>query len=196
MSANTIWSFEEANLFCGKEASDQSASLHLKLADVKLPAIDEQYAEHRSLAAPIAFEINTILARLECTFSIVGFEPQVYGLPASWNEDQMWFDMYGVVRDQLTGEIIKGHAQFHGKLGRVDPQDWRRGDLFHTACSIQGIRRYVFALGDEQIYYWDFFTNTLIVRSDNRTADINEALNIPTTTLGLEATPTQFTTTT
>lgn len=194
MGANTVWSFEEANLFCGKEATDQSVSLHLKLSDVKLPAINEQYQEHRSMAGPVAFEINTILARLECTFTIVGVESQVYKMPYTWDENLMWFDMYGVIRDQLTGEIVKGHAQFHGKLGRVDPQAWRRGDLMHTACAIHGIRRYVLAFGDDQIYYWDFFTNTLIVGGVNRTADINQALHVPVAVGGITGTSAQFVT--
>lgn len=198
-NSSTILSFEEANMFCGKQASDNSVSLHLKLSEVKLPAMDELFQEHRSTAAPVALEINTIFARLECAFTIVGMDPQVYKVIApslesgEWDTDLMWFDMYGVIRDQLTGEIIRGHATFNGRLGGVDPQAWRRGDLFHTACAIQGIRHYELSLDSDSLYYWDFFSNTLIVGGVNRTAGINNALNIPTVTLGLESTPTNYT---
>lgn len=198
MASNTILTFEEANLFCGKESTDNSVSLHLKLSEVKLPAMDELFQEHRSTAAPVALEVNTIFARLECSFTIVGMDPQVYTAIApafesgQWNEDLMWFDMYGVVRDQLSGEIIKGHAKFNGRLGGVDPQAWRRGDLFHTACAIQGLRHYELSLDEESLYFWNFFSNTLIVGGVNRTAGINNTLHIPTTTLGLTATASDF----
>ena len=68
MPASTLLSLEAANMFCGKEANDLSNSLHLKLTEVNLPSIEENYSDHRGLGAPVAIEIDTVINRLECTF--------------------------------------------------------------------------------------------------------------------------------
>lgn len=179
MSANTLYTLEAANMFLGKEATDQSNALHLKLTEVKLPSIEEQYADHRGLGAPVGIEIDTVINRLECAFAIVGIDPQIATLPLSWFEDHQWFFFYGVVRDRLTGDAIQARAQMRGRLGRVDPQNWRRGDVMHTNGQIRAITYYQFEIGGARMYLWDFYNNVFYIGDDNRMAVTNDLLHIP-----------------
>lgn len=176
--ANSIMVMDSANLFAGSAPEDQNFSNHLTLTEVKLPALDVQYSDHRAAGAPIYIEIGTGIARLECTFVLVGYVVQNMTLVDSWIPAQRNFYVYGNVRDQNTGEAVQASAAFRGQLGRADPQNFRKGDVMHTNFSIRNIVHYELALGSVPIYYWDYFTNTRIMGVDNRNKDINTNLHI------------------
>ena len=157
---------DEANMYCGADPNDENASLHLKLTEVKIPGIDEQYVDHRAGGAPAAIEIDTIIARFECTFQIVGLDPQVYSLIRPTQDNQTNFFIYGLIRDYQSGGYVEAAAQMRGRLGRVDPQLYRRNDTLHTNFAIRGITAYKFSLANQPpIWDWDFFNNTFTVRS-------------------------------
>jgi len=179
---NPVMIMDYANLYCGAAPDDDTASNHLVITEFKLPSLDVQYVDHRAGGAPIAIEIDTVMARLESTFSLVGITPQVIELVNAWEPEQNVFFAYGNVRDQLTGVSIQAAAAFRGQLGRVDPQNWRKGDVMHINYAIRGIVHYEFALADEQIFFWDFFTNTRIVGGVNQNRVINSNLHVPTVT--------------
>jgi P2 family phage contractile tail tube protein len=174
-----------ANLFCGAESADESNSNHLVLTEVKLPSLDNQFVDHRAGGAPITIEIDTIVGRLESTFVIAGWTPQISGLFYSWAGADNLFTMYGVVRDRQTGEAQQAIAYMRGKLGRSDPQNYRRGDVFHWNYAIRGITHYELQLADELIYFWDFFTNTFqvggvnVMAAQNRFLDTGATLGAP-----------------
>lgn len=174
---NSIITMEKANMFCGAAPSDTNVSNHLIITELKLPAMDEQYTDHRPGGAAVAIEIDTIIARLECTFALVGLTPQVMGLVGSWQQSQNLFYAYGVLRDRQTGEALQAIALLKGRLGRSDPQNWQRGNVLHTQYSIRGITHYELNIAGEQIYFWDFFSNQFIVRSVDRNADTNNLLS-------------------
>jgi P2 family phage contractile tail tube protein len=182
--SNSVWTMEEANIFCGSGPLDgTNSSNHLTLTEVKLPGLDQQYVDHRAGGAPVTVEISTIMARLECTFMLVGVTPQVMELLRSWLPSQNWFTIYGVIRDQITGELAQAAAAVQGQLARVDPQNWRRGDVMHTAYSIRGIRHYELQIASEQIYLWDFAENTFVVNGNDQNKAINSMLNVTGTTV-------------
>jgi len=180
---NPVWTMEEANLFCGAGASDSAHSNHLILTELKLPGLDQQYVDHRGSGSPVAIELSTIMGRLECTFMLVGFTPQVMELLRSWSATSQWFTAYGVIRDQVTGDLAQAAAAIKGQLARVDPQNWRRGDILHTAYSIRAIRHYELQIAGEQIYYWDFAENTFIVDNIDQNLQINSYLNVGAVTV-------------
>lgn len=177
--ANPVWTLEEVNLYCGVSPDDSTASNHLTLAEFKIPMLDNQYTDHRPGGAPIAIEVSTILARLECTFVLLGLTQQVLLLAESWADAQNWFTGFGVIRDQVTGYVAQAAVSIQGQLGRVDPQNWNRGGIMHTNYSIRGIRHYEFQIAGNPIYYWDFAENTFIVGSINRWEQINQFLRVP-----------------
>src|SRR4051812_43175568 len=117
---NTPMIMEYANLFAGARPEDDTASNHLVISEVKLPSMDVQYVDHRAGGAPVAVEIDTIMARLECTFVLVGLTPQVMALLYSWEPAANKFFVYGSVREQIGGHAVQASAAIKGQLGRVD----------------------------------------------------------------------------
>jgi P2 family phage contractile tail tube protein len=175
---NPVMVMDYANLFCGAGPADDRASNHLVLTEVNLPAMDVQYADHRAAGAPIYIEVDTGMARLECTFVLIGITPQVMSLVDSWITEQRKFFVYGNVRDQMTGVAWQAAAAFRGQLGRADPQNFRKGDVMHTNYSIREITHYELGLGGNLVYYWDFFENIRYVGGQDFNSEINSNLNI------------------
>lgn len=175
--ANLVWTLEDANMFCGVGPSDNTASNHLVLTEVKLPGLDMQYVDHRGGGAPVAIEVSTVVARLECTFVCVGFQPQIMELIGSWADTQNWFWIYGVIRDQTNGTAAQVAAAIKGQLGRADPQNYRRGDLMHTNYAIRGIQHYELNIAGANIYLWDYMSNTRIIGQTDQNRVLNTFLN-------------------
>jgi phage tail tube protein FII len=175
---NPVMVMDYANLFCGSGPADDESSNHLVLTELNLPAMDVQYADHRAAGAPIYIELDTGMARLETTFVLVGITPQVMNLVNSWIVTERKFYAYGNVRDHLTGIAYQAAAAFIGQLGRADPQNFRKGDVMHTNYAIRGITHYEFALADQPIYLWDFFTNTRYFGGVDKNAEINSNLHV------------------
>jgi phage tail tube protein FII len=175
--ANPVWTLEDANMFCGVGPTDNTASNHLVLTEVKLPGLDMQYVDHRAGGAPIAIEVSTVVARLECTFVCVGLQEQIMKLIGSWNNTMNWFWIYGVIRDQGNGQAAQAAAAIKGQLGRADPQNYRRGDLMHTNYAIRGIQHYEFNIAGANVYLWDFMSNTRIIGDVDQNRILNTFLN-------------------
>jgi P2 family phage contractile tail tube protein len=192
---NPLLVMEKANLFVGKTAADESNSNHLIIAELKLPMMDEQYVDHRAGGAPLAIEIDTIVARLEATFVLAGWTEQVATRFYSWDPNDNWFTAYGAVRDRDSGDLLQAIALMRGRLGRVDPVNWRNGELQHFNYSIRAITHYELMLADASFYIYDFFNNTFMIGGVDQMAAINGALltgstNVaPIITGGATATP-------
>ena len=86
----------------------------------------------------------------------------------------MAFTAYGMIRDQRTGNEMQAVAYMNGRLGRVNPTNFRKGDLFMHEYSIRGIMKYHLRVQTnpsqindlEEVYYWDFFENSWKVDRD------------------------------
>jgi phage tail tube protein FII len=191
--AYPLLTLEAANLFCGTVPENVTASNHLTLAELKLPAMEEQYVDHRPGGSPVAIEVDTIFARPECTFTLAGWSEQVPSLLAAWSDQQNTFFAYCVLRDRSSGAPIQAIATMTGRLGRADPQNWRRGDLHHWAYAIRGITMYELQIDQNILIQWEFFNNTLIINGEDRNADVNAFLRVGTTTVAVPATPTAVT---
>lgn len=180
MPITPLLTMEAANIFCGVQAPDNiNNSNHLRLTDVKLPGMDEQYVDHRAAGAPVAIEIDTVFARLECTFTLAGWTEQVEELVASWGIDVNQYWIFGALRDRVTGDVYQATAAIYGRLGRADPQLWRRGDIAHWAYAIRGITKYKLSVGnDAPIYDWDYYASRFFVGGNDRIAQINAAIGI------------------
>ena len=175
---NPVMIMDYANLFCGAGPQDDNKSNHLVLTELNLPAMDVQYSDHRAAGAPVYIELDTGMARLETTFVLVGLTPQVMNLVNSWVLTERKFFAYGNVRDHNTGIAYQAAAAFIGQLGRADPQNFRKGDVMHTNYAIRGITHYEFALADQPLVLWDFFTNTRFFGGVNKNVEINSNLHI------------------
>jgi phage tail tube protein FII len=158
--ANLPLVLDYANLYCGSK--DASASNHLTLSELKLPTMEIQYVDHRPGGAPLAVEIDVVMTRLELEFEVLGITPQIMALLRTLEVNECDFFAYGNLRDYLTGECTQLEANFRGQLAKVDPQPFRRGNIYYTRYQVRGIMKYELFIGqnDYPIYRWDFFQNS------------------------------------
>ena len=175
--ANTAYIMESANLFAGDH--DPAASNHLVLQEVKLPELAENFVDHAAGGAPFAIEVDTHIARLEVTFNLAGWTPHVMTLIGQSSRARQVFTAYGLVRDRRSGEAMEAKSVFEGRLGRVNPTSFRKGDLQAHEYSIRGITHYELYLGDDEIYFWDFFISTRRIGGEDLNQDMNAILRIP-----------------
>jgi phage tail tube protein FII len=174
---NNVYSMEGCNLFCGDH--DPSASNHLVLQEMKLPALEENYVDHAAGGAPVAIEIDTHVNRLEATFNLAGWNPWVMTLIGESRRERQVFTSYGLIRDRRLGEAIDAMAVIQGRLGRASPTAFSHGALMAHEFSIRAIVHYELYMGGEEIYWWDFFTSTRRIGGADLNFDFNRILRIP-----------------
>jgi uncharacterized protein len=175
--AGTIYIMEAANLFCGDEADSESQ--HLRLSEIKLPGLEENYVDHVAGGAPLAIEVDTHINKLEATFNLAGWQREVMTMIGRSERALQTFTAYGVIRDRRTGSALEGKAIMGGRLGRANPANWRRGDLQHHEYSIKGMVSYQLYLAGDEIYNWDFFLNQRRIGGVDVNLDLNTILRIP-----------------
>ena len=182
--SNTLLTMESANLYCGIQngVTNTANSLHLEITELKLPALNETYADHRAAGAGIAVEIDTVFNKLEATFQLLGWDSQVAELVASWFTNDNLFYAYGLIRDRSSGAAIQAAAQMKGRLGLADPQLFRKGDTMHWNYAIKGIIQYQLYLAGDAIYQWDYYNNVFLVGGVDRNADRTACLHLPAPT--------------
>lgn len=172
--SNPILVMDYANLFCGSAPSDDTKSNHLTLMQVQFPTMDVQYVDHRPGGAPVAIEIDTIMARFEVKFQLIGIVRQVWELllRTSLTANDFW--IYGNVRDQMTGEAVQAEVYVRGQMAAVEPSAFKRGEVFSTNYTIRGIRQYSFKLANSPVYDWDFFQNSWAIGGINQSGASNQ----------------------
>jgi phage tail tube protein FII len=177
-----IFVMEAANLFCGDH--DPSASNHLTLTELKLPALENNFSDHNPGGAPIAIEINTHVNRLEATFNLAGWNPLVHTLIGRSTRQHQTFTAYGAVRARRTGRLMEAKAIMQGELGRVNPTAFRHGDVMGHEYSIRAIVHYELYLDSNRLVLWDFYESTWVMGDVDVNADRNRILRILGTPLG------------
>lgn len=149
---------EAANIFCGAFGD----SNHLRLSGVKLPGYEEAYLDHKPGGAPIAIEVDVVVNRLQCDFTLLGWTPDVDALLGSWRSGSNTFYVFGALRDRLSGDVLQAQATITGRLGKASLNEWQRGAAANTSYSIRGIIAYKLVIaGFGTMIDWDFFSNTL-----------------------------------
>lgn len=174
--ANTLYIMEAANLFAGDH--DPSASNHLSLLELQLPSLEENLADVNPTGAPIAIEVDTHIIRLEATFVLAGFQPQIMAMLGESDRMRQTFTAYGLVRDRRSGEALEAKMIMEGRLARVHPTNFVRGTVLNHEFSIRAVTHYEFYLDQREIYWWDFFTSTRRVGARDLNADLNRILRI------------------
>jgi P2 family phage contractile tail tube protein len=173
---NDIHHLEAANLYCGD--INPLNSTHLQIANLKLPTLEESFAEHTPGGAPIGVEISTHMMRLEVTFELVGWQPDIMALIGRERRDAQLFTAYGHMRSKRTAQSFQVKAIIEGRLGRVDPTEFRKGDNHSHAYRIGGIWHYELRYANEELYFWDFWTSERRARGIDLNADMNRELGI------------------
>src|SRR3954465_3253634 len=98
----TIFVREGANLMVGDAGRGPGAAgltTHLVLQELKLPTIEENYVDHNAGGAPVGIEIQTHINKLEATFNLAGWDPEIMAFFAQEDETKHRFTAYGMIRD-------------------------------------------------------------------------------------------------
>lgn len=196
MAANTIYVMESANLICGNTRGPASGggqaqtapgiSTHLVLQELKLPGFEENNVDHAPGGAMVAIEVPTHINKLEATFNLAGWDPQVMSMLAQNNPMHQVFTAYGLIRDRRTSNALQAIAVIQGRLGRVNPTAFSKGNLMAHEYSIKSIVHYELWMQigavnttPTEIYYYDFFTSRLRSGRVELTNDLVRLLAIP-----------------
>ena len=195
MANTTVYTMESANLICGDTrpprggASVSGApgiSTHLTLQELKLPGFEENYVDHAPGGAPLAIEIPTHFNKLEATFNLAGWDPEVMRFIGQNNPTYQRFTAYGLIRDRRSAAAHQAVAVIEGRMGRVNPTAFSKGNLQAHEYSIKSITHYELWMQNKagntrpnEIYYWDFFVSRFRVGSVELTNDMVRLLAIP-----------------
>lgn len=144
---------EAANLYCGY---DPTASTHLILSELRLPSLERNYVDHTPGGGQLAIEVATHINRLEASFTLAGWQPQILGMIGAGAQP---FTVYGLIRDRRSGRAIQAVAILQGQIGRATPTPFTRGAVQNHEYAVRGIMHYELNMDFRQVFYWDFHEN-------------------------------------
>jgi len=187
MANATVYVMESANLICGdtRGSSAPGISTHLVLQELKLPGLEENYVDHIPGGAPIAIEIPMHMNKLEATFNLAGWDPTLMTYIGQNDPYYQRFTAYGLIRDRRTSKALQATAIMEGRLGRVNPTAFSKGNLMAHEYSIKSIVSYALYMQitegaqPEEIYFWDFFTSVRRIGGRDLNEDMIQLLRIP-----------------
>lgn len=174
---STIYLMTDANLFVGDHNPDKSK--HLTLTELKLPDLQENFADHSPGGGRVATEFAVGVAKLEPTFNLAGFDPDLlseFGLSTRYRN---MFTAYGVITDQRTGKEIEAKAIIEARLGRVAPDAFTKGEVQGHEYAMNSVVHYELWFDGREKIAWDFFTNLWRVDGVDQNAVANRILRIP-----------------
>jgi len=175
----SLFIIEAANLFCGSH--DPSNSKHLSIQELKLPTLEADYQDHQPGGSRVGIEIEVGIKKLEPTFKLVGFDPALLIQFGLGSKVKNLYTAYGEIKDRRTGKSTELRAVMEGRLGKIEADAYKRGDLPATDYAINEITHYeVYFDGQEKIF-WDFWTNAWRVNGTDENATTNAILRIPRT---------------
>jgi len=167
---------ESANLFAGDH--DPSNSKHLSLEEFKLPDLQEMFQEHMAGGAAVQIEVSVGIQKLEPTFKLKGFDPELIVQFGLGSKRRTVFTAYGVMRDARSGLAKQSIATIEGRLGKIAPDAQKRGELTGHEYAINEVMHYELSFDGRELLFWDFFTNTLRIDSVDQQAETNRLLGI------------------
>jgi P2 family phage contractile tail tube protein len=174
---STIYIMEAANLFCGDD--DPTASKHLTLAEMKLPTLQEMYQDHHAGGSRVKIEVAVGIEKLESTFKLNGWDPELLTKFGLGSATPRRFTAYGMIRDKRTGAAIESKAIIEGRLGKIDPDAFQRGELQGHEYGINEIVHYELWFGEQEKMYFDFYTTDWRLDGVSQNADERRILRIP-----------------
>jgi P2 family phage contractile tail tube protein len=153
---STIYVMEAANLFAGDH--DPTASKHLSLAELKLPPLQEMYQDHHAGGSRVQIEVAVGISKLEPTFKLNGWDPDLLTQFGLGSARQKVFTAYGVIRDKRTGMATEAKAIIEGRLGKIEPDAFQRGELQGHEYAINEVMHYELWFNEKEKLFWDFFS--------------------------------------
>jgi P2 family phage contractile tail tube protein len=174
----SLFIFEAMNLMVGDDGNDNSK--HLNLDSVKLPTLEETSQDHNPGGGIGEISIGNLgLKKLEVTFKIKGFDPQIMSQFGLGGANSLPYTCYGAIRDKKGGSLIEVKAVMRGRLGKLESDELKRGDLIGHDHMIHEITHYELWWNQKEKYYYDFFASDWRVDGVSANADQRAILRIP-----------------
>lgn len=174
---STLYVVSGANMFVGTE-DPVLANKFLTLTELKLPALQAQYQEHMAGGAPVGIEVETGIQKLEPTFKMTGYDPHTLAQFGLGSKGRQVYTARHVVIDKGTGRQIEMKAIIEGRLGKVETDAYKKGDLLATDYAINEVWHYEVWFDRQELVYWDFRENEWRVNGISETATSNAILGI------------------
>ncbi len=176
MTTANLYVMEAANLFCGDH--DPKASKHLTLTELQLPALMEQFQDHHPGGSPVGIEVAVGIQKLEPTFKLTGWDPDLLTQFGIGSRTKRVFTAYGVIRDKRTGAAMEAKAVIEGRLGKIEGEAFRRGELQSHDYAINEVTHYELWFDTREKLYFDFFTAEFRLDGQSANADERNILRI------------------
>lgn len=174
---STIYVLEAVNLFCGDH--DPQASKHLTITELKLPDLQAIYADHHPGGARVAIEVELGVQKLEPTFKLAGFDPDLLSQFGLGSRMKNIYTAYGHIRDKRTGKDIEAKAIIEARLGKIAPDAYSRGELVGHEYALNEVTHYELWFDNRAKIVWDFFENRWEIDGADENATMNRMLRIP-----------------
>lgn len=176
---STLHVIEAANLFCGDH--DAQNSKHLSIQELKLPALQAIYTDHHAGGARVQIEVEVGIQKLEPTFKLVGFDPDLLVQFGVGSKIKRIYTAYSQIINRRTGASLELRAVMEGRLGKVEGDAFQRGELQSHDYAINEVTHYELHFNGQEKIYWDFFSNIWRVDGVDENAAQNTILRIPRT---------------
>lgn len=173
---STIYMMEAANLFVGDH--DPAKSKHLTLAELKLPDLQEIFADHHPGGARVAIEVSMGMQKLEPTFKLNGWDPDLISVFGLGSRVKHIFTAYGDIVNKRTGAHIEAKAVIEARLGRIAPDAFSRGDVQGHEYAMNEVTHYEIHFNGIEKLYWNFWTSAWRVDGVDQNSDTNQILRI------------------
>lgn len=173
---SNVYIMEAANLFVGDH--DPRNSKFLTLEELKLPELQEAMVDHKPGGGKVGVEFAVGIQKLEPTFKLKGWDIpllRVFGLGSTVRKV---FTAYGVIRDKRSGRALEAKAVIEGRLSKVTPDAFKRGEAMDFDYTINEVMHYELFFDGHEELYWDFFTNSLRQGGIDPDPDFNNILRI------------------
>lgn len=173
---SNIFIMEGANLFCGSH--DPENSKHLTLEELKLPDLQEVLVDHQPGGGKVGVEFAVGMEKLEPTFKLKGWDIPLLRQFGLGTTGRNRFTAYGVIRDKRSGRAIEAKAVMEGRLSKIAPDAFQRGEAQAHDYAINEVLHYELHFDGQEELYFDFFTNTVRLGGQDRDPDFNNILRI------------------
>lgn len=173
----TFYVMEAVNLYLGD--LDPTNSTHLELEELKLPALEEIMQEHHAGGALVKVEYSLGIEALKPTFKLKGWNPVALGQFGLGSRMRHSYTAYGVIRDKRTGRAIEAKSVIEARLGKVESDAFKRGDLQGHDYAFNEVMHYELHIDGAEKYFFDNWTSDWRVNGLSENADERRILRIP-----------------
>lgn len=174
---STLYVMEAVNMYCGDD--DPNASQHLRIAELKLPPLEEIFADHHAGGSRFQVEVGLGVQKLVPTMKLNGWQPEVLSLFGLGARSSKVYSAYGVIRDKRSGRAIEAKAIIEGRLGKVEADAFQRGELQGHDYAINEVMHYELWFDEKEKYYFDWFADDWRVDGVSQNADERRILRVP-----------------